>query len=117
MADTITNMPHVDSSDNQWINWHKAMRARYGKEAANTRFIQLWQDRGSSEANTRALRQYAESQDLSISGNFFEGIGDNISKTWNGLGSGFSSIGSFALIGAFIVLAIIGFVIYKAMKE
>lgn len=118
MASTIDNIPHEDSTDNHWIEWHKALKSRYGKSDANLLFLQAWEERGEDYANTYQLRTYLESQGMEIDGtNIFSGISDGMKNTWGSLNNGFSGIGSAAMIGVVVVIAIIGFVTYTAIKN
>ncbi|OJJ16749.1 hypothetical protein BKI52_33110 [marine bacterium AO1-C] len=118
MANTIDNIPHESSSDDHWITWHKALRKRYGKNNANMLLSQAWEERGEDYANTYQLRTYLKSQGIEIDGtNILSGLTDSAKNTWGSVNKGFSGIGSSVMIGVLIVIAIIGFTTYQAIKN
>ncbi|WP_299459072.1 hypothetical protein [uncultured Microscilla sp.] len=118
MPETIDNLPHESSSANHWIAWHKALKKRYGNKSANLLFSQAWEERGEDYANTTQLRNYAKTQGMEIEGDsIFSGVSDNVKNTWSSLNNGFAGIGASAALAILVVLGLIGFVTYKAIKD
>jgi hypothetical protein len=90
MADlkSIATIPSINSSDEEWIAWHKNLKRETGKINANDLFIRAWKQRKNenpifgSKANTSKLRNYLSSQGLDLSGDgafgFAYDVMDNI---------------------------------------
>jgi len=97
------HLPTTQSPAAAWIEWHRALRAAYGKATANTLFVQAWEKRGSSAANTTELRAYLEKAGVVIEGTTFSFVGDS----WSSLQETFSftsGLTRWLLIGVVIVV-------------
>lgn len=60
------NVPTQQSQVEEWIAWHGAMKREFGKKTANQYFGMFWSQRGTSDANTRELREYMKKQGFDI---------------------------------------------------
>lgn len=122
-VDAIKNIPNKDSTDDQWIIWHGALK-KFGKKNANLIFLEAWNSRTekggiifSSKANTEKLRDYLEKQGVSLdkgfadySATFIDGMDDFFTSAFN--------IGKYAGIGASaVVLIIIAVILYVIIKN
>jgi len=112
-----TNIPNTKSADYQWVEWHKAMKTRYGKKTANTLFLEAWQRRQSGDANTVALRNYLEKNDIGIEGGVFSFTADVLDD----VGSYYSSLFSFGKwIGIVLIIILvvgIAMIIFNVAKR
>lgn len=69
-ADSVPDLDEWGWDDywkiNDWITWHKAMKKKYGKDYANTKFLQWWgkQTTGANPLDARSFnsdfRKYAK---------------------------------------------------------
>lgn len=122
-VDVIKNIPNKDSTDDQWIIWHGALK-KFGKKNANLIFLEAWNSRTekggilfSSKANTEKLRDYLEKQGISLekgladySASFIDTVDDFFTSAFN--------IGKYAGIGAtVVVLIIIAVILYVIIKN
>ena len=97
-------IPTMRSEDNEWITWHKSLKSTFGKNTANQVFLKAWNARKSSTANTHELRDYLDSQGITIETNLLGKVTD----TAGGIGD---SIGDFLKIGKYALYAVGGIII------
>ena len=103
-------LPTTVSTASQWILWHQALKARYGKATANTLFLDAWQHRQSSKANTTELRAYLTDNGMTIEEGYFGYVADFFDEA-----TGMLALGSKAgLYGgaAIVVLLLIPIMIF-----
>jgi hypothetical protein len=96
----IDSIPTTQSFASEWVEWHKALKTRYGIAAANTMWLKAWRERGNDEANTADLRDYIASQGIEIDG----GIWDFVPDTFDSIGDTFTQVFS---VGKWVVLAVV----------
>lgn len=109
--DTVANIPNTNSGPEEWIIWHQALKARYGKKYANLLWIKAWRARGAemweslNEANTVELRNYLEKQGITIE----QGLADYPADWLDSFTSMFEfaiGVGKWGAIGLAAVLAV-----------
>jgi len=122
--DPNKNIPSSLASDDEWIQWHKALKSYYGgffgvmsKEEINIKFLQAFEQRAGDQANTYALSTYAQNQGFTIDRGISAYTYDAVAGTYEGIGSGFMSIGTLAVFAVLLVTAGIGYTIYSIMKD
>ena len=106
------NLPTEFSSSAQWQQWHIALVTCVGRQAANSLWIQLWDAKGSANANafSTELSAYMRSQGVAIEETAGQQIARNMGDigSWIGTGIQFSRVVTFVLVGgitiAFIAL-------------
>lgn len=101
MTDPTKIIPNKQSSSQTWIQWHKAMKSRYGKKEANLLFTKAWDMRGGagSSASTNELRTYMQENGVKLDTSTMESITDT---TYEGL----DSVGDFFTMGKYIGIAV-----------
>jgi hypothetical protein len=121
MSNPQNTIPHFDSTDAEWIAWHKALKAYgYKKQEANEMFISAFSVRANQElggANTYRLREYAKSQGFSIDGGYVGATVDAWGGIGKGIGSMFSSFALFIVLAVFLGILVIGFVLWNTLKN
>lgn len=105
-----TVVPAKEASAQEWISFHKAMKAYgFGKATANAKFLQAWKDRGCEgigcDANTVELREYAQSQGIVIEGGTWDFVPDMVDD-WSDWTTKAFNLGFYTVIA--IVVVIIG---------
>jgi hypothetical protein len=106
------NLPNEFSSSAQWQQWHVALVSCVGKQAANSLWIQFWDNKGTLNENAYSaeLSQYMRSQGVAIEESGGQRIARNIGDlgSWIGTGFQFTRLVTFVLIGgvsvAFLLL-------------
>lgn len=112
-------IPTRTSSSQAWIQWHKAMKSRYGKKQANMLFVKAWDVRAGAgtAASTNELREYMKKQGVNIDTTTFESVTDSISSGLDGIGD-FFSMGKYFVIGiGVIILGGAGLLVYNLAKN
>ncbi len=70
---SLSFIPSVNSTDQQWIVYHKALKKDVGTTNANALWLKTWEKRKNenaitgSKANTSDLRDYMKSQKVNLS--------------------------------------------------
>ena len=104
MASLSLNTPSKTSNDQFWIQWHKDLLDDLGKTDANSVFIKYWAVRGSSDANTHDLRDYAKGQGINIdASNILGSLFDTGADVVGGIGN-FLKVGKYVGIGIAVVV-------------
>lgn len=57
-----------------WVTWHKALKAKYGLDEANARFINAWQKQGLFSAPLDARSFDTSFRDYAKANGFFDGL-------------------------------------------
>lgn len=108
MKNSISNIPYKNANGQIWIDWHKALKRRYGRAAANRLFKIAYQKRiDATISNFLELQAYMEKQGVKLEGNFWQ----EMQKDWN---TGFDSLtGTMKIAGISIgiILLIVLFVV------
>lgn len=112
-------IPNKQSSSQSWIQWHKAMKSRYGKKQANALFVKAWDMRAGtgSSASTNELREYMKSNDVVLDTTSFEDVIDTTNTGLDFIGD-FFTLGKYMTIGVgVIVVGGLGLLIYNIAKN
>ncbi len=114
MKNSIANIPYKNANGTIWIQWHKAMKRRYGRKEANRLFKLAYEKRiDSTISNFLELQEYMEKQGVKLEGNFWQ----EIQKDWD---SSFSSVtGTMKMVGVsigIILLIVLGVVLYSIVN-
>jgi hypothetical protein len=113
MIDVINTIPVQSSQSADWIEWHKALKKRFGKLQANQLWLKAWGFRGTSKSNTGELRSYMKDNGVTLDTNIlgkakdiqnsiFDTVADTL-KVSSGLAIGIIAI---SILG-------VGFIVYK----
>jgi len=113
MIDVINTIPVQSSQSADWIEWHKALKKRFGKLQANQLWLKAWGFRGTSKSNTGELRSYMKDNGVTLDTNIlgkakdiqnsiFDTVADTL-KVSSGLAIGIIAI---SVLG-------VGFIVYK----
>jgi len=113
MIDVINSIPVQSSQSADWIEWHKALKKRFGKLQANQLWLKAWGFRGTSKSNTGELRSYMKDNGVTLDTNIlgkakdiqnsiFDTVADTL-KVSSGLAIGIIAI---SVLG-------VGFIVYK----
>ena len=119
MADPTKIIPTKTSASQSWIEWHRAMRGRYGKKQANILFVKAWELRGGAgtSASTNELRQYMADNDVVLDTTTMESVTDTAY-------AGLDSVGDFFTMGKYVTIALgviviggLGMMVYNIAKQ
>jgi hypothetical protein len=113
MIDVINTIPVQSSQSADWVEWHKALKKRFGKLQANQLWLKAWGFRGTSKSNTGELRSYMKDNGVTLDTNIlgkamdiknsiFDTVADTL-KVSSGLAIGIIAI---SVLG-------VGFIVYK----
>jgi hypothetical protein len=119
MADPTKIIPNKNSSSQSWIQWHKAMKSRYGLKMANILFVKAWDKRGGagSKGSTNELRDYMRENDVKLDTTALEDVIDTTSSGLDAIG-GFFTMGKYMTIGlGVIVIGGLGMLVYNLAKS
>lgn len=111
---SITYLPSVNSSDQDWIAWYKDLLSDTGKINASQIFMKGWEQRKNesaifgSSANTSALRDFLKTQGVTLSGDGVFGFAYDALDTIDDWGSSIFNMGkwTFIVIGVVIIVPI-----------
>src|ERR1035437_9625235 len=98
-------MPTATSKDVVWINWYNELKSEVGRNEAAIIFLKVWEKRGSSDANTRALRKLLDSDGISVDESVFNKAADLGGSISDSLSDVFKTgkVVTFAVIGISII--------------
>ena len=116
MIDVINSRPVQSSQSADWIQWHKALKSRFGKLEANQLWLKAWGFRGTSKSNTGELRSYMKDNGVTLDTNVFGKAKDIQNSVIDTIG-GVLKV-STAVTTGIMVLGIvgIGYIIYKVVS-
>jgi len=111
-------IPSKTSSGQEWLDWYKLLKTRYGRKNANTVFSLAWNQRGEYSANTKPLRDYLEKNGVDIEGsNPAIIIEDFVGDATDFVTGTFNTGKTIALVGISLVgLAVVG-IVYSLVKN
>jgi len=100
-VDPSINIPTASSEAQDWIQWHKELKAFFNKKEANSIWVYAWSRRGGedSSANTGRLRDYMSSQGIDIQRTRLDAIQDAASDVFGGIGDVLNAVKWIAIIG------------------
>jgi hypothetical protein len=109
--------PNQLSSDAIWMQWHKDLKSVLGKKTADSIFLQFWTKRGSADANTHALREYAAGQGFTIEGDAISSIVDSVYSIGDNIGD-VLKLGKYVTYAVLIVIiGGMGLLIFNIAKQ
>jgi hypothetical protein len=110
-------MPTATSKDVVWINWYNELKSEVGRNEAAIIFLKVWEKRGSSDANTRALRKLLDSDGISVDESVFNKAADLGGSISDSLSDVFKTgkVVTFAVIGISIIG--LGLFVYNIAKS
>lgn len=117
------NVPTLNSTDSDWIMWHKALKADFGKKQANLNFLAAWKLRNndglliSGKANTTELREYLESQGIRVEQGYLSYVTDLADDTMDMFASIMGTAKTSAMIVGIVVLILLIYVIVQIVKR
>jgi hypothetical protein len=99
-----TNIPTINSSPEQWEQWHKDLKSTFGKKTANSIFIAYWEKRGSGEG-TKRLRDYCEKQGFKLETSGVTDFTDDTLDVFDSIGDIFkvAKIAGISLVGILVL--------------
>jgi hypothetical protein len=103
----IKYIPTKDSSDDNWIAWHKMLRKGYGKERANDAFKVAFAYLASSSAKTNDLRDYGKTVGLDLDTNLVQDAARIVETVKGNLGGILNSIGGIFRTSKTIIVIIV----------
>lgn len=112
-------IPTRNSSSQSWIQWHKAMKSRYGKKQANFLFVKGWDNRAGAgtNASTNELREYMKQNGVTLDSTTLESVTDSVSSGLDSIGDMFT-VGKYLIIGtSVIIVGGLGLLIYNIAKQ
>jgi len=119
MVNPTKIIPTKASTSQEWIQWHRAMRWRYGLKEANLLFVKAWGLRGGAgtSASTIELREYMNDAGVKLDTTALEDVVDTTS-------AGLDAVGDFFTVGKYAVLALgviviggLGMLVYNVAKQ
>ena len=116
-ADPIASIPNSSSKQEEWINWHKALKSNFGTQNANSLWVKAWKKFGSPEANTGDLRTYLKSQGITIDSSKWDSIVDAGAGVTDFIGSYFHVAKYFGIGLGIIVVGGLGMIVYNLAKN
>ena len=115
----ILDIPTGKSTGNKWIEWHKALRSRFGKKHANSLFVTGWEKRAGKDAdgNTVELRNYLDKYGIILETTIMSDladVGDSVGSFLSGT-FGFLKITGYIVVG--IVLLSVGMLLINITRK
>lgn len=112
-------IPNKQSGSAAWIQWHKALKNRYGKKQANALFVKAWDLRGGAgtKASTVELRDYMKDNDVVLDTTTMEDIQDITSSGLDVIGDMFTMGKYFTIAVGVIVVGGLGILVYNIVKN
>ncbi len=120
MTTPLQLIPTQQSSSQAWIEWHKAMKSRYGLKEANILFVKAWDKRAGagSSASTNELRTYMLDNKITLDTSTLESLTDAGYSTLDSIG-GIFTMGKYAAAIAVgvIVLGGVAMLVFNIAKQ
>lgn len=115
--DPSKSVPTRQSPAEKWVAWHQSLKKNFGRKTANMIWVDAWEQRGSSQANTVALREYMAKNGLEVTGSTWDDIKDFGSGVGDFIGDQFQmgQYTAWALTG--IVLLGAGMLVYNIARQ
>lgn len=112
------NVPTKTSRGDDWMNWYDSLKTNFGRKKANELFVKAWRYRGSTSANTSALRDHLEKEGgLKVQGSTLDDLVDMGGDVADFFGDIFVA-GKWISIGLATVTAVgLGLLIFNIAKE
>jgi len=113
----IENIPRLESTQEEWISWHKSLKSNFGLQNANALWVKAWKKYGSPGANTNDLRTYLSKQGIEVNKDAWQSIVDKGVGISDYIGSYFQVAKYMGIALGVIVIAGIGMTIYNIAKN
>lgn len=112
-------IPNKQSGSAAWIQWHKALKNRYGKKQANALFVKAWDLRGGAgtTASTVELREYMKDNDVVLDTTTMEDVIDTTNSGLDVIGDIFTMGKYFTIAVGVIVVGGLGVLVYNIVKN
>lgn len=115
--DPTQNIPQLNSRADEWIAWHKTLKAKFGKKVANSLWMKAWAKRGSNNSNTSELRSYMDGNGIKLDASAWNKVTDFGGGAMDFVGNFFQA-GQILAIGlGVIIVGGIGLGVYNIMKK
>ena len=116
-TDTILSVPSKASSNQKWIEWHKALKNTFGRKKANTIFIDNWEKRGNVNIINNDMQDYFRKQGVNLDKTFANQIIDFPEDVFDTIGNIFT-MGKYAAIAVGVVILVpVGILLYNVAKS
>ncbi len=121
--DPIKNIPNKNSLDTEWIMWHKALKALFGKKQANLTFLKAWKRRNvdglifDGKANTVELREYVEKEGFKVESGYLGYAADFVDDTTDWFGSWFGTAHKVSIAIGLIIFGLIIWAIIRIIRK
>lgn len=110
-------IPTKQSSDIEWIQWHKNMKARLGKKNANMLFIQAFEKRGSTSIVSEDMQNYFDKQGIPLQQTDWQALKGVISDSTD-FASDIFKAGTYTAIGLAGILALsLGILVFNIARS
>ena len=115
----LLKIPNQYSTDSNWIEWHTALKKRFGVKEANALFNTAWQKYGGTDVrgNTNQLRNYLKKYGIELETGILSDMRDMSGSIWGGFSSMFTVMKWIGVIIGGMVLVFIGMVLYNVGKN
>jgi hypothetical protein len=116
-------IPSKESLDNDWIIWHKAMKAEFGKKQANVAFLAAWKLRNADgilvggKANTVELREYLESQGIKIASGALSYVADTLDDVQDMFASVVGTASKVAVGVAVVIFLVLIYAVIRIVRN
>ena len=94
----LYRVPTKQSTSNEWVNWHKTMKASFGKKNANILFVNAFAKRGSTSVVDENMQNYFEGQGIILDQNWLESAKGVFTDTYDFFSDVFK-VGTYAAVG------------------
>ena len=103
-ANPLQSIPTTRSTPAEWISFFDALRGRYGKDVAIQFWTMYWNDRGTDDANTSALRSEMGERGVSVQTDSISSALDSIKGVAGGIGD---YVGDLFQVGKYAAYGIV----------
>lgn len=103
----IKYIPTKESSDDQWIAWHKMLKKGYGANRANDAFKVAFAYFAASSAKTNDLRAYGKTVGMDLDTNLVQDAGRIVATVKDSVGGVFDKVGGIFRTSRTVVIVMI----------
>lgn len=108
-------IPTSDSTSEQWIEFHKALRKWFSKTESNNQWLRFWNQRGGagSDADDHTLRSYMDDQGVDLTTDTAGEISDTIWGISDWIGDTAKWLRAIVIGIVLIVIALLTLYVYN----
>ena len=112
-------IPTSDSTSEQWIEFHKALRKWFSKTESNNQWLRFWNQRAgeSTDADDHTLRTYMDDQDVNLTTDTAGEISDSIWGISNWMESTATWLRAVVIGTVILAIALLAFYVYHKTKN